>query len=80
MAAASHRAEDLLPQGVWVGRRAGRAPVPWGEAYNVALAGGVWTAWRKDARGGKLTDPLPEGLWLRIRADYAVLPVPRDLP
>jgi hypothetical protein len=52
----------------------------WGEAYNIALAGGVWTAWRKDGRGGKLTDPLPEGLWLRIRADYAVLPVPRDLP
>ncbi len=27
-----------------------------------------------------LTDPLPEGLWLRIRADYAAMPVPRNLP
>jgi len=52
----------------------------WGSAYYVALVGGVWTAWRKDGRGGKLTDPLAEGLWLRIRADYAALPVPRDRP
>ena len=52
----------------------------WGSAYYVALVDGMWTAWRKDGRGGNLTDPLPEGLWLRIRADYAALPVPRDLP
>ena len=31
-------------------------------------------------RGGQLTDPLPEGLSLRNRADYAVMLVPRDLP
>ncbi len=52
----------------------------WGSAYYVARVDGMWTAWRRDGRGGKLTDPLPEGLWLRIRADYAALPVPRDLP
>ena len=52
----------------------------WGSAYYVALVDGMWTAWRNDGRGGKLTDPLPGGLWLRIRADYAAMPVPRDLP
>ena len=52
----------------------------WGEAYNIALVDGMWTARRKDGRGGMLTDPLPEGLRLRIQADYAALPVPRDLP
>jgi hypothetical protein len=51
----------------------------WGEAYNVAVIDGVWTAWRRDGRGGMLTDPLPAGLLLRIRADYAAMPVPRDL-
>lgn len=52
----------------------------WGEAYNIALVDGMWTGRRKDGRGGMLTDPLPEGLRLRIQADYAALPVPRDLP
>jgi len=51
-----------------------------GSAYYVALIDGTWTAWRKDGRGGKLADPLAEGLWLRIRADYAAMPVPRDPP
>jgi hypothetical protein len=51
----------------------------WGSAYAIAIARGMWTAWRKDGRGGKLADPLAEGLWLRIRADYAAMPVPRDL-
>ena len=23
----------------------------WGEAYNIALVDGMWTAWRKDDRG-----------------------------
>ena len=40
----------------------------------------MWTAWRNDGRGGKLTHPLPAGLWPRIRADYAAMPVPRNLP
>ncbi len=52
----------------------------WGEAYNIALVDGMWTARRKDGHGSLLTDPLPEGLRLRIQADYAAMPVPRDLP
>ncbi len=52
----------------------------WGSAYDIALVDGVWTARRRDGRGGTLADPLPEGLRLRIQADYAAMPVPRDLP
>ncbi len=52
----------------------------WGEAYHLAVIDGVWTAWRRDGRGGTLEDPLPGGLLALIRADYAALPVPRDLP
>jgi len=52
----------------------------WGSAYDIAVTGGRWTARRRDGRGGTLASPLPEGLWLRIRADYAAMPVPRDLP
>ncbi len=52
----------------------------WGSAYDIDLDDGMWTAWRKDGRGGKLADPLPEGLRLLIQADYEAMPVPRDLP
>ena len=52
----------------------------WGEAYDIAADGGVWTARRTDGRGGTLASPLPGGLLLLIRADYAAWPVPRDLP
>ena len=52
----------------------------WGSAYDVALVDGMWTARRRDGRGGTLADPLPEGLRQRIQADYAAMPVPRDLP
>jgi hypothetical protein len=52
----------------------------WGSAYDIALVGGMWTARRKDGRGGTLADPHPEGLRLRIQVDYAAMPVPRDLP
>ena len=52
----------------------------WGSAYDIAIANGMWTARRKDGRCGTLADPLPEGLRLRIQADYAAMPVPRDLP
>ena len=52
----------------------------WGSAYAIAIADGMWTARRRDGRGGALTDPLPEGLRLRIQADYAAMPVPRDRP
>jgi hypothetical protein len=52
----------------------------WGEAYHISRAGGMWTARRRDGRGGTLSDPSPGGLLLAIRADYAAMPVPRDLP
>jgi len=52
----------------------------WGSAYDITAAGGAWTARRRDGRGGTLAGPLPEGLLLAIRADYAACPVPRDLP
>jgi len=52
----------------------------WGSAYGIAFADGMWTARRRDGKGAPLTDPLPEGLRLRILADYAAMPVPRDLP
>jgi hypothetical protein len=52
----------------------------WGSAYDIALVDGMWTAQRRDGRGGTLADPLPKGLRLRIQADYAAMPVPRDLP
>ncbi len=51
----------------------------WGSAYDIDAAGGVYTARRMDGKGAPLTDPLPEGLRLRIQADYAAMPVPRNL-
>jgi hypothetical protein len=51
----------------------------WGSAYDVGR-GGMFTARRRDGRGGPLASPLPEGLLLAIRADYAACPVPRNLP
>ena len=50
----------------------------WGSAYDIAIAGGMWTAQRRDGEGSPLADPLPEGLRLRIQADYEAMPVPRD--
>jgi hypothetical protein len=61
-------------------RHSGGAPVSLGSAYHLAVIDGVCTAWRKDCRGGKLADRLPEGLRLQIMADYERMPVPRDLP
>jgi hypothetical protein len=52
----------------------------WGEAYDLGRGGAMWTARRRDGRGSTLADPSPGGLLLAIRADYAALPVPRDLP
>ncbi len=52
----------------------------WGDAYHIAAGGGVFAATRRDGRGGRLADPSPDGLFRRIRADYAAMPVPRDLP
>jgi hypothetical protein len=51
----------------------------WGEAYHITR-GRMWTAQRRDGKGGTLTDPSPGGLLLAIRADYAAMPVPRDVP
>ncbi len=50
----------------------------WGSAYHLAVVDGMCTARRRDGKGGTLTDPLPEGLRLRIVADYHADPVPRD--
>ena len=50
----------------------------WGEAYDISADGGVYTAQRRDGRGDVLADPVPEGLRLRIQADYEAMPVPRD--
>ena len=52
----------------------------WGSAYHLAVIDGMYTARRRDGEGGTLADPLPEGLRLVILADYAAMPVPRDLP
>jgi hypothetical protein len=52
----------------------------WESAYDIDAADGVYTARRRDGTGATLTDALPEGLRLRIQADYAAMPVPRDLP
>ena len=42
----------------------------WGSAYDIHLIEGMWTARRRDGRGGTLADPLPEGLRLRNQAGY----------
>ncbi len=67
--------------------RAGEAPgaldelrFHWGDAYHIAAGGGVYTATRRDGQGSRLADPSPGGLFRQIRADYAAMPVPRDLP
>ena len=52
----------------------------WGSAYDIGSSGGEYTARRRDGKGVPLADPHPEELWRRIQADYAALPVPRDLP
>jgi hypothetical protein len=52
----------------------------WGSAYHLAVIDGVWSARRRDGKGATLTDRVPEGLRLLIRADYAATPVPRNLP
>ena len=52
----------------------------WGSAYHLAVIDGVCTARRRDGLGSALTSAVPEGLRLLIVADYAAMPVPRDLP
>jgi hypothetical protein len=43
----------------------------WGSAYHIAVADDMYTARRMDGKGGSPTDPLPDGLRLRIQADVA---------
>jgi hypothetical protein len=50
----------------------------WGSAYDIDAADGIYTATRRDGRGGSLADPSPGGLLRQIRADYAALPVSRS--
>ena len=52
----------------------------WGDAYEIAVADGVFTATGRDGRGGSLADASPEGLLRQIRADYAATPVARSMP
>ncbi len=52
----------------------------WGSAYEIEADDDRYTARRRDRTGATLTDPFPEGLRLRIQADYAAMPVSRDLP
>jgi hypothetical protein len=52
----------------------------WGDAYDISVSGGLYTATRRDEKGEPLSDPIPEGLRLQIVADYEHQPVPRDLP
>jgi hypothetical protein len=53
----------------------------WGDAYTIGYDGkrGWWAA-RRDLIGGDLTAQDPDGLWVAIKEDYALKPVPRDLP
>lgn len=51
----------------------------WGSAYDIDAVDGVCTARRRDGKGDVLADRLPEGLRLRILADYHADPVPRDV-
>jgi hypothetical protein len=51
----------------------------WGSAYRIAVVDGVCIARRRDGKGGTLIDALPEGLRLRIVADYHANPVPREI-
>jgi hypothetical protein len=50
----------------------------WGEAYEITVAGGEWTAVRRDGHGEPLRAAGPERLRELILADYTAAPVPRD--
>jgi hypothetical protein len=51
----------------------------WGDAYEIGVTAGLWTADRRDGRG-KLEEDSPEALRKAILADYQADPVPRELP
>lgn len=50
----------------------------WGEAYEITA--GPWAARRRDGLGGPIEAGGPDELRRKIEADYAMKPVPRDLP
>lgn len=51
----------------------------WGDAYEIGVTAGLWTARRRDGKG-TLEEKDPEALRAAILADYTALPVPRDVP
>ena len=50
----------------------------WGDAYEIRVAGGRWSARRADGLGGLIVAAGPDGLREAILADYRLRPVPRD--
>jgi hypothetical protein len=52
----------------------------WGSAYLIGTEGSQYTAERRDGQGSMLTAGDRDGLAQLIAEDYAVRPVPRDLP
>lgn len=46
----------------------------WRSVYHIAIADGIYPARRRDGKGSTLAGPLPEGLRLRILADYQPTP------
>jgi hypothetical protein len=53
----------------------------WGDAYDIGGSSRAgYTAQRRDGQREPLADSHLGGLRRQIRADYAALPVPRDLP
>ena len=43
----------------------------WGQAYDIACAGGTWRASRLDGPGTLITGKTPDELTVAIRADWA---------
>jgi hypothetical protein len=54
----------------------------WGDAYEFGVEdeSGVWWARRLDGKGGLIEAANPDDLRKLIHDDYALMPVPRDLP
>jgi hypothetical protein len=53
----------------------------WGEAYRIGWdAKRGWWAHRRDEIGRDIIASDPDALWTAIVQDYALKPVPRDLP
>jgi len=50
----------------------------WGEAYEIGVIDGAWTARRRDGLGAPVEAAGPEDLETAILRDYSLRPVPRD--